>query len=60
MTQKKTFKEIRKTVGQTTESHLQRFYTLYSFIKSFKNKIPHEPNIKPIRKIIGRINLRQS
>lgn len=54
MSQKETFKEIRKTVGQIKQSNLQRFYALYSFIKSFKNQIPHEPNIKPIRKIIGR------
>ncbi len=47
--------EIRKTVGgKSLENPLKRVYALNQFIKSLKKEIKNEPNIKPIRKTVGR------
>ncbi len=47
--------EIRKVVGKNKLTNpLKRVFALNNFIRSLNQKITSEPNIKPIRKIVGR------
>ncbi|MBX7148894.1 hypothetical protein K1X76_07380 [bacterium] len=47
--------DFKKTVGKPSEvSPLERVYQLNLFIKKLNKKINTEPNVKPIRKIVGR------
>lgn len=50
-------KEVRKQVGKKTNSLkncLKRLWALNQFVYSFERRVPREPNIKPIRKTVGR------
>lgn len=50
-------REIRKTVGKKIaplKTLLQRLWDLNQFVYSFERRVPREPNIKPIRKTVGR------
>ena len=47
-------KGIKKVVGEKESLRpLQRLYHLNQFIASLNKKINHEPNLKPIRRIVG-------
>jgi|APSaa5957512535_1039671.scaffolds.fasta_scaffold104528_2 hypothetical protein len=48
-------KKIRKTVGKSKNTNLlDRLYQLNQFIKSLGKELNYEPNIKPIRRTVGR------
>ena len=48
-------KKIRKQVGHADPSRvLKRVYQLAQFLNPFKTRQTSEPNIKPIRKTVGR------
>jgi len=49
-------KKIRKIVGQNQVSLLQKVFNLNNFIKKLGQKLNDEPNIKPIRRIVGRLS----
>lgn len=47
--------EIKKIVGQSKNDHpLKRLFELISFVRRFPQKVIREPNVKPIRRIVGR------